>query len=99
MTKLFMKAPEGFVSAEIEGHSYEKTKDGVIEVRNAGHVETLRRHGFTDHFEDPQDAIEKIDNTDDKDWLVQFIEERGGDADDSMSLKKLRRLAKESLEG
>jgi hypothetical protein len=33
---------------------------------------------------------------DDKDELVEFIEERGGEADNSMGLKKLRRLAREA---
>lgn len=98
MTKILMKAPEGMKSAEIEGHSYDIPKSGVVEVRNAGHIDTLRRHGFIDHFESPEDAEKMIDDMDDKDELVKFIEERGGEADNSMGLKKLRRLAKESLE-
>jgi hypothetical protein len=36
---------------------------------------------------------------DNKTDLVNFIEERGGDADEDMSFKKLRRLATEAAAG
>lgn len=98
----YMKAPAHTSSANIDGHSYQVpqkgTDAGVIKVINPGHVETLRRHGFVDYFPKQEDAEDLIDKMDDKEELVKFIEERGGEADDSMGLKKLRRLAKESLE-
>lgn len=94
-----MKAPAGTRGqAVIEGHAYDIPASGVISVAQDSHVETLRRHGFIDHYEDPADIEATIDGMDDKDELVKFIEERGGEADNSMGLKKLRRLAKESLE-
>lgn len=103
MTKILMKAPQGTVSAEIEGHTYDipqKGKNaGVIEVRNAGHIETLKRHGFEDHFEDDTDWAAWIDKQTDEDKLVEFIEERGGTADNSMTVKKLRKAAHAVLEG
>lgn len=95
--KTLMKAPENTSSeASIEGHQYTIPKSGVIEVVNPAHIPVLRRLGFVEHYEDPADVETLIDGMDDKDDLVQFIEERGGDADNSMSLKKLRRLAKEA---
>lgn len=95
MSKIKMKAPAGAnPEAIIEGHTYEIPKSGVITVNNPDHVETLKRHGFTDHFEEPKDVSKQIDEMDDKDELVEFIEERGGEADNSMGLKKLKRLAR-----
>lgn len=94
----YMKAPANITAANIHGHSYKIGKDGVIQVVNPSHIPTLRRHGFLDHFPKTEDAEAQIDAMDDKDELVKFIEERGGEADSSMGLKKLRRLAKESLE-
>ena len=92
-----MQAPDG-VRGEctIEGHQYKIPKDGVIKVISPDHIETLKRHGFIPHL-NVKDAATKIDEAteDDKAWLVQFIEERGEDADDSMKLKKLKRLARE----
>lgn len=93
--KLKMKAPEGtWGEASIEGHTYDIPKDGIITVVSETHAETLKRHGFTQHFEEPKDVARQIDEMDDKDELVEFIEERGGDADNSMGLKKLKRLAR-----
>lgn len=99
MTKTLMKAPEGLRHAEIEGNTYKIPKDGVIEVMNPAHVETLRRHGFVDHFADDTDWATWIDDQDDEDKLVEFIEERGGEADASMTIKKLRKLAHAALKG
>lgn len=95
--QVFMKAPKGVSSAVILGHDYEIPKDGVIKIRQEAHIEELRRHGFVEHF-DTQSAADKIDGMDDKDELVAFIEERGGEADNSMGLKKLKRLAHETLQ-
>lgn len=92
-----MKAPTGTSgSASIEGHQYEIPKSGVITVISETHIETLKRHGFTQHNEEPVDIANQIDTMDDKDQLVEFIEERGGEADNSMGLKKLKRLAREA---
>lgn len=98
--KLKMQAPRGTTSANIEGHAYDVPKDGKITVVNPLHVETLKRHGFTEILaKDDKEALEtQIDafGADDKDELVEFIEERGGDADNSMGLKKLKRLARDA---
>lgn len=94
--KLKMQAPKGTNAAVIEGHEYDVPKNGQITVVNADHVETLKRHGFTEIVEEPADVDAQIDGMDDKDELVDFIEERGGEADNSMGLKKLRRLAREA---
>lgn len=95
MTDLKMKAPKNVDGANIEGHQYH-VKNGIIKVVSPTHVERLKRHGFVE-YEDPADVAEKIDEIDDKGELVRMIEEHGGEADDSMSLKKLRRLAKEAV--
>lgn len=98
--KTQMQAPPGVRGeAFIEGHKYAIPKDGVIDVVTSDHIETLKRHGFT-HYVDPKSAAEKIDEAteSDKAWLVSFIEERGGDADVDMKLKKLQRLAREANE-
>lgn len=95
--KTKMKAPENTSGeAVIEGHEYQIPKNGIIEVVNPDHIPTLKRHGFTDHFEEPKDLAKQIDKMDDKDDLVEFIEERGGEADNSMGMKKLKRLAREA---
>lgn len=94
--KIKMQAPKGTSSANIEGHTYDIPKNGVITVAQDSHIETLKRHGFT-HVDDVEDVHSKIDETDDKDELVTIIEERGGEADNEMSLKKLRRLAHEAV--
>lgn len=94
--KLKMQAPKGCNAAVIDGHEYDVPKDGKITVVNADHLETLKRHGFTEILEEPADLDVQIDAMDDKDELVEFIEERGGEADNSMGLKKLRRLAREA---
>lgn len=94
MSKIKMRAPDGTRGeASIEGHTYDIPKNGIITVVSEAHVETLKRHGFTDHFEEPKDIGKQINGMDDKDELVEFIEERGGEADNSMGLKKLKRLA------
>ena len=94
--KIKMKAPEGVSSATIEGHEYEVPKNGVITVISETHLETLKRHGFIDHLDD-KDAEELLENIqNDPEKLVEFIEERGEDADTGMKLKKLRRLAREA---
>lgn len=96
MSNTRMKAPKGTTTANIQGHTYTIKKDGVIKVVSDAHIEDLRRHGFTDHYDEDPDAqraqIEAWGN-DDKDELVEFIEERGGEADNTMGTKKLRRLA------
>jgi hypothetical protein len=96
--KLKMQAPKGVSSAVIDGHEYDIPKGGVIEVVNANHVETLKRHGFTE-VDEVEDVHAKIDETDDKDELVTIVEEHGGEADNEMSVKKLRRLAHETVGG
>lgn len=94
--KLQMQAPKGTNAAVILGHEYNVPKDGKITVVNPDHVETLKRHRFTEIVEEPADVDAQIDAMEDKDELVDFIEERGGEADNSMGLKKLRRLAREA---
>jgi hypothetical protein len=96
MSKTQMKAPAGATSATIEGHEYTIPKSGIIDVISATHVETLVRHGFTSHFVEPADISKQIDDFEEEADLVEFIEERGGEADASMSMKKLRRLAREA---
>lgn len=91
-----MKAPPGRTSAVIEGHTYEIPKNGVVKLVSQNHVPTLERHGFVPHYEEPVNVAEQIEAMEDKAELVTFIEERGGEADDSMSLKKLKRLAREA---
>lgn len=94
-----MKAPKGTTSANIQGHTYTIKKDGIIKVVSDNHLEDLTRHGFTPyHDENPDELRAQIENwgNDDKDELVEFIEERGGTADNSMGTKKLRRLALEA---
>lgn len=98
---LVMQAPSGVNSAVIEGHEYDIPKSGKIKVVNPAHVETLKRHGFTDSVDEmTREEIEaKIDAYEDKDEIIEFIEERGGEADSSMGWKKLRRLATEAAFG
>lgn len=98
MAQLRMQAPANTSGATIEGHSYKVPKNGVIDVVDANHVETLKRHGFTE-CDDIEDVHEKIDETDSKAELVTIIEEHGGEADADMSLKKLRRLAHQQVGG
>ena len=96
-----MQAPKGTTSAVIEGHSYDIGKDGKIKVVSETHLETLRRHGFVEsHEEASEEEIDAmIDAMDDKTDLVNFIEERGGEADTDMGFKKLRRLARDAAAG
>lgn len=95
MSKVQMKGPSGSEGQEanIEGHTYKIPKSGVIDVISPTHIETLKRHGFTDHAE--AESFD-IDGCEDKAELVEYIEEHGGEADTSMSLKKLKRLAHEA---
>jgi hypothetical protein len=97
-----MQAPKGTTgTANIHGHQYEIPENGKIKVVNQDHVETLKRHGFIestdDLSEEELDAL--IEGFDDKDKIVEFIEERGGEADSDMGWKKLRRLAREAATG
>lgn len=96
--KMKMQAPRGTSAATIEGHEYDVPKNGQITVVNPNHIETLKRHGFTEILDegDKSDLETRIADMDDKDELIEFIEERGGDADTSMGMKKLRRLAREA---
>lgn len=94
MADVFMQAPKGTTGANIEGHEYDIPSNGKIKVVSPNHVETLKRHGFVETDADGEPDFDSMD----KDQLVTYIEERGGDADDSMSLKKLRRLAREAFE-
>jgi len=95
MTDTKMKAPKGVSSANILGHTYEVPSDGVIKITSEDHVEVLRRHGFTDFVsDDPADY--DIDNMD-KDELIAFIEERGGDAD-GLKKSELKKLAYSMIE-
>lgn len=97
--QIFMKAPRRTTSANIDGCQYDVPKDGVIKVVNPGHVPTLKRHGFEMFTPepDPEELFAEIDAMEDKQDLVNFIEERGGEADADMSAKKLRRLAKATV--
>jgi len=89
----YMKAPKGTTSATIQGNEYDIPASGVIEVKNPGHLPTLRRHGF---IETDAPAGEPVWDSMDDDALIAYIEEHGGEADDSMKTKKLIRLAKEA---
>lgn len=96
---LLMKAPKGTTTANIEGVTYDVPKaTGVVKVLADSHYEVLKRHGFTDHYEEPEDVGAQIEAIEDKDELVEFIEERGGEADNGMSFKKLRRKARQAAE-
>jgi len=90
-----MKGPKGTTTAVIEGHTYNVDKKGVIKLVSPTHIETLKRHGFEPHYEKVTD--DQIDKMEDKAALVELIEEHGGSADEEMTLKKLRRLAKEAV--
>lgn len=94
MSKTMMKAPAGVTASNIEGQEYEIPKSGVIEVKNADHIPTLKRHGFIETDKAGEPDFEGM--TDEE--LVTYIEERGGDADDSMKTKKLIRLARKAFE-
>lgn len=92
--KTLMQAPKGVTSATIEGQEYDIPKDGVIEVRNAGHIPTLKRHGFTDFVEE----VDEADLSDmSKQELIEFCEERGGDTD-GLKKSELLKLARELQE-
>lgn len=103
--KVFMKAPRGKTAANIEGNYYEIPQSGenkgIIEVINPAHVPVLKRHGFEEFIPAPDldEVFAEIDAMEDKQDLVNFIEERGGEADTEMSAKKLRKLAKALVEG
>lgn len=89
----YMKAPKGVTSATIEGNEYDIPASGIIAVKNPGHLKTLKRHGFMEA--DAPDVEPDWDSMSDED-LIAYIEEHGGEADDSMKTKKLIRLAKEA---
>lgn len=99
MATTVMQAPRGVTEATIEGHSYKVPKDGKIKVVSEAHIEVLRLHGFTDSADElsPEELDALIEGMEDKDDLVTFIEERGGEADNSMGFKKLKRLAREAV--
>lgn len=99
MTQTVMQAPKGVTEAVIEGHTYKVGKDRKIKVITDAHIETLTRHGFTESAPEytPEELEEMIEAMDDKDALVTFIEERGGEADNTMGFKKLKRLAREAV--
>lgn len=98
MTQVVMMAPKGVTEAVIEGHTYKVPKDRKIKVITEAHIDTLSRHGFTETTPDytPEELEAMIDAMDDKAELITFIEERGGEADDTMGFKKLKRLAREA---
>ena len=99
MTKTVMQAPKGITEAVIEGHTYKVPKDRKVRVITDSHIETLRRHGFTESAPDysPEEVEAMIEAMDDKGELIAFIEEHGGEADDSMGFKKLKRIARETV--
>lgn len=86
-----MQAPAGVSEANIEGQLYEPDKNGQIEVLQDGHIETLRRHGFTDVVEssETEDDIMKMD----REELEDYIEERGGNVEGDPKTKVLRAQA------
>ena len=90
------KAPKGVHAATIQGHQYEIPKSGIITPAVENHIPDLLRHGFEPHYEEPVDVAQQIEDMDDKDTLVEFIEERGGEAVNTYSIKKLKRLAREA---
>lgn len=94
MAKIQMKAPKGTNSMNCEGHEYDIPATGIITVSNESHVDTLKRHGFVEHFEDPEEY--EIDEMS-KEELITFCEERGGDAE-GLNKKQLKALARELLE-
>lgn len=99
MTQTIMQAPKGTTEAVIEGHTYKVGKDRKIKVITDSHIPTLVRHGFTESAPEytPEELEALIEGMDDKAELITFIEERGGEADDTMGFKKLRRLAREAV--
>lgn len=48
-----LKAPTGFVSTEVDGHSYEADEFGLVRVGDSDHVAILKQHGFVDLNEEP----------------------------------------------
>jgi hypothetical protein len=99
MTKTVMQAPKGVTEAVIEGHTYAVPKDRKVRVISDSHIPTLLRHGFTESTPEysPEELEKIIEDMDEKDALIAFIEEHGGEADDSMGFKKLKRLAREAV--
>ena len=91
---IMMKAPAGTTSSNIKGQRYDVPKSGIIEVKNAAHVDVLKRHGYIETDETGEPDFDSMEAEE----LITYIEERGGDADDSMRIKKLRRLAREAYE-
>lgn len=83
-----MQAPQDSSSATIDGHSYTIDEKGQVKVAVQAHVETLRRHGFTDVVESPESAKDILAM--DREALVEYIEERGGSIDGEPKIKKLK---------
>lgn len=98
-TTIHMKAPKNIRGdAFILGQRYSIPADGIVRVASEDHVETFRLFGFTDHYVEPEDLGAVIEAMTDRQELVTFIEERGGEADVSMTVKKLKRIAREVAE-
>lgn len=92
MTKLLkMQSPAGFSEAVIEGQTYEADSKGQIQVLQEAHIDTLRRHGFTDAVESSETA-EEIQSMD-RESLEEFIEERGGTVIGEPKMKALKAQA------
>jgi len=92
------RAPRGVHTAVIQGHTYDVPKTGVITIVSDTHSADLLRHGFEPHYEEPVDVAQQIEDMTDRDLLVEFIEERGGEAVNTFSIKKLKRLAREAAQ-
>jgi hypothetical protein len=88
VTPAKMQAPQDVATATIDGHPYEVDSKGQIKVAVQSHVDTLRRHGFTDAVESDETAndIQAMD----REALVEYIEERGGNVVGSPKMKELK---------
>ena len=85
-----MKAPRGTNSANIQGHTYNTDKNGIIDVAVQVHVPDLRRHGFVEYTPDvTADDVREMD----KAKLIEFIESHGEDVDYDDKEKALRKQA------
>ena len=86
-----MQAPEGVCDATIEGHQYDIDDKGQVKVVNEAHIPILKRHGFTDVVETEETADDIMAM--DREALTEFIEERGGEVEDGLKMKKLKARA------
>lgn len=88
ITPAKMQARPNCTNATIDGHEYVVDDKGQITVAVQAHVETLRRHGFTDVVEEAvtKEAIADMD----REELTDFIEERGGTVKSDIKIKALR---------